>query len=197
MTERRMSPKGFLNKIVKAKSAEGFFAQYREYLLTGELFPLTTAIVAKVDNGELLPTPALEELGFVVMAHLQAAALASIEKQEQTSSKPRSSGKPVQAIIYNSAGEEVESESFYLGQDAQRWTDRHLISQSPDCVGKVIHTKVMIQGKPMEETITREDAYFRSFPRKKTPFMKRTPTSVSSLKGKMKVGQSRASFSHG
>lgn len=198
MAQRKMSAKGFLKKITHAKSAEGFLAQYREYLLTGELLSITTPIVTKIDSGELLPAPALDELATAVYSHILAVEKQAFEASlnKETSSE-KASEKPVLGIIFDSKGDEVESKSFNLGQDAMRWVDRHLVAQSPDCIGKVIHTKVLIKGLPMEETVTREDAYFRLYPRKKTPFMKRSPTSVSSLTGRMKVNQTRSSFSHG
>lgn len=195
---KKITPKTFLKKITHAKSAEGFLKQYREFMLTGELLSITTPIVAKIDSGELLPVPALDEIANAVYTHLLAVERqvfeASLNKESGTE---KASDKPVVGIIFDSKGEEVESKSFNLGQDAMRWTDRHLVAQSPDCVGKVIHTKVLIKGVPMEETVTREDAYSRLYPRKKTPFMKRSPTSVSSLTGRMRVSQSRSSFSHG
>jgi hypothetical protein len=201
MTQRRITPKGFLKKLTTCKMAEGFLSQHREYLLTGELFSLTSPIVARVDNGDLLPVPAIEELSQVVFAHVMAvdlaAAQASLDRSQNEGNTSRGTSKPVVAIIYDAQGNELESQGFDLGQRALGWVDRHLIEQSPDCIGKVIHTKVLIKGLPMEETVSREDAYFRTFPRKKTPFMKRTPQSVSSLKGKMKVSQTRSSFSHG
>lgn len=200
MTQRKMSPKGFLKKLATCKAAEGFLSQYREYLLTGELFSLTSPIVARVDSGNLLPTPAVEELTQVVFAHVKAVDMAAAEaslNRVPSESSPRGTSKPVVATIYDAQGNELESQGFDLGQRAMGWVDRHLTAQSPDCIGKVVHTKVLIKGLPMEEIVTREDAYYRLYPRQKGPFMKRLPTSVSSLKGRMKVSQSRSSFSHG
>lgn len=195
---KKITPKTFLKKINHAKSAEGFLLQYREYMLTGDLHSITTPILIKIDSGELLPAPAMDELASAVYAHIIAgeklAFEASLNKESDSESV---SNKPVLGAIFDRKGEEVESKSFNLGQDALRWVDRHLIAQSPDCVGKVTHHKVLIKGLPMEEIVTREDAYLRLFPKKKSPFMKRSPTSVSSLTGRMKVHQSRASFSHG
>lgn len=199
MTQRKMSPKGFLRKLTHCKAAEGFLQQYREYLLTGELFPFTSPIVARIDSGELLPSPAIAELTQVVFAHVMAVEVAEAEAslKEEPRETSRGTSKPVVATIYDAQGNELETKGFDLGQRALGWVDRHLVEQSPDCVGKVVHTKLLVKGLPLEETVTREDAYFRLYPRKKQPFMKRLPTSVSSLKGRMKVSQSRASFSHG
>lgn len=199
-TERKMTAKGFFKKLTKYKSAEGFLAQYREYLLTGEMYDITTPIVDRLDAGELLPTPAIDELTKVVFAHINAldlaAAYASIEKKSEAS--PKGSSKPVQAVILNAKGEETDSDGFNLGQDALRWVDRRLFEAEPGSIGHIIHVKVMIKGEPEVEEITREDSFARILGgRKAGPVMKRRPTTVSRLGGQMKVAQSRAHFSHG
>lgn len=201
MTERKMTAKGFFKKLTKYRSAEGFFKQYREYMLTGELYSITTPIVDLLDAGELLPTPAIDELTKVVFAHINAidlaAAYASMEKKENEAG-PKGSNKPVQAIILNAKGEETDSEGFTKGQDAIRWVDRRLFDAEPGSIGKVIHTTVMIKGAPMTEEITREDSFARILGgRSAGPVLKRRPTTVSRLGGQMKVCQSRAHFSHG
>jgi hypothetical protein len=202
MAERKMSAKGFLNKVLKYKSAEGFLKQYREYLLTGELYSITTPIVDRLDNGDLLPTPAMAELTNVVFAHIQAIetqkALDSIANKESEGGSTAGASKPVQAIIFDSNGNETDRKGCDKGQEGMRWVDRRLFEASPGSYGEVVHTSVMIKGEPMKETISREDSFARILGnRSPGPVLKRRPTSVSRLGGQMKVSQSRAHFSHG
>jgi len=202
MAERKMTPKGFLSKVLRDKSAEGFLKQYREYMLTGELYPVTTPILDRLDSGELLPTPAINELTKVVFEHIQALetqkALDSIANKESEGGSTAGASKPVQAIIFDAQGNETERKGCDKGQEGMRWVDRHLFDAAPGSYGQVIHTSVLIKGEPMCDEITREDAFARILgTRTVGPVLKRRPTSVSRLGGQMKVCQSRAHFSHG
>src|SRR5271166_4917515 len=149
MAERQMTPKGFLAKLSTkaANSAAGFILAHRQWLTTGELASVTSPILAKLDTKELLPTPALKELGQAVMNHIivqdQRRAEASMEGAQQSGTT-----KPWVATIYdskglictklNSDGEEEELvKGFDHPQEADRWVDRRLYDGASDWHGEV------------------------------------------------------------
>lgn len=155
MAERKMTAKGFLAKTNQkaAASASGFLAAYREYLLTGEVAYATADIVAKVDSKELMPTPALDEIKRVVLAHVLEIDRIKAEEAIERANNPQSnSNKPFEARILDAAAgssvctrikEDGTSEKlikkFDKPQDAERWVDRRLFDGAPSWYGVVTH----------------------------------------------------------
>lgn len=204
MTDRKMSPKGFLHKTTTkaAGSAAAFLATYREWLTTGELAPLTSPILLKMDNKEVMPTPALEEIKNVVFAHMLELdcrkSEASIEKA-QTEKEPKAhvgiiyTESGVIATRLNAQGEEEELiKQFDLPQDCQRWIFRRLIEAAPRSYATMDHTKTAQQ-----ETLSRDDAFADAFKIKKGPTYKPQSKTTSKLGFGVKVSDDRASFSRG
>lgn len=76
-----MTPKMFLARSTGKVSAAAFLAQYREYLLTGKLAELTMPILQKLDKGEVMPTPALNEIRSIVAAH-EAELIAEVNNKK-------------------------------------------------------------------------------------------------------------------
>src|SRR5277367_643076 len=149
MSDRKMTAKGFLAKTntKAANSAGAFLAQYREWLTTGELADMASPILRKMDDKELMPTPALKLIAHAVMAHIiavdQNKAEVAIEKAAEPS-KP----KPWMAQIQNAEGEvctklntDGEEEELVKGfehpQEADRWVDRRLFEGKPGWYGVV------------------------------------------------------------
>jgi len=143
---RVMSPKGFLHKANSAKSALGFMDQYRQYMLTGELASVLSPIVFKVEEGNLLPTPALAEIQNAVFHHIVALetskAMASMErsnapKKIKIEREPRIPKNWLATILtasgeiatrINSKGEEEElSKEFDDASSADRFCVRRAI----------------------------------------------------------------------
>jgi len=158
MSDRRMSPRGFLAKSNSkaAYAAKGFLDAHREYLTTGEVGYRTSEIIARVDEGSVMPTPALDEIRQAVLAHilevdrikgeeaLEAANDPKTPKAAKEGSKPKKAKKPFTACIRDGSGsvlidhkgDEVK-QSFDLPQRASEWCDRRLFEQSSDCFGEI------------------------------------------------------------
>lgn len=204
MTERKMTPKGFLHKTTTkaANSALAFLATYRDYLTTSEVAIVTSPIIAKVDAGELLPTPALEEIKNAVFQHMLVLDTlkheAAIEKQQE----PKKT-KPHVGMIYtehgviatriNAEGEEEELiKSFDLPQEAMRWIDRRLVEAAPRSYATLDHVKTVQQ-----ETITRDDAFARQFKVARGPVIKPQSKSTPRLGFGVKAHESKSTFSGG
>jgi len=206
-TERSMSPKGFLHKAngKAANSALAFLATHREWLTTGELAATTSPILAKIDSGDLLPTPGLNVIKEVVLAHHLANeirkgedAMARAEEQEAGGGK----SKPYLATVYDKDGEipqvYVEKEDpetgavtgewkdlqqgFDLPQRAQGWLDRKLYDGAPDWRGEIASTYMTgSDGLPMVEHVTRLDSMARIDHRVKGPVCHVRGVSTKSL----------------
>lgn len=202
MTERKMSPKGFLHKTTTkaAGSAMAFLATYRDYLLTGEVAVATSPIIARLDAGTVMPTPALEEVKAAVFAHMRKQdslkAEASIEKEQA----PKKT-KPHVGTIYDETGAiatrvnnegEVEDliKSFDLPQECQRWIDRRLVEAAPRSYATMDHVKTAQQ-----ETITRDEAHERIFKVKSGPVFKPQSKSTPRLGFGVKAHPSKSTFS--
>lgn len=192
MSERKMTLKGFIKKASAAKSAIGFISQYREYMLTGELAPLTEPILVKLDNHELLPTPALKDITDVVFAHMLAQESLKAQESLEKVSSPRSP-KAVTATLLSPKGNELDSKGFDLSQEAERWLDRRLVESAPGCSGKILHSKV----KELTVEVSREDAFSRVYKERKMASHKKTGVSMSKLGFGVKVKNDRFHFSHG
>lgn len=206
---RTMTPKGFLAKMntKAAQSAIGFLAQYRDYLTTGEVSEATSAIVAKVDAGELLPTPAMQEIGYAVMTHIIQSDAAKMDAKLNGESKGGRVSKPKNwvATVYDEKGViqtrinakgEVEDliKGYDLGQDADRWAMRRLYEGASDWYAEVVHSFIPNVGN----RIDRSDAIAYIEKKPKGPAIHQKGKSTKSLGfGPGKVGQTRVTFSHG
>jgi hypothetical protein len=216
MTEKKaraMSLKGFLHKSTgkAALAASGFIAAHREFLLTGELALFTAPILSKVDSRELLPTPALEEIKAVVLAHHLAEEIRTQEEKMARANEPSErKTKAYVATIYDAkTGEVVQvtndkgkvvdlTESFEDGTRAEGWTDRRLFDGAPHWFGVVTATKLFKQdGSNFTANIQRDDSIARILRKPKAPVMKAQKKSGGRLSFGVKCHESRASFSRG
>lgn len=216
MTEKKarvMSPKGWLHKTTTkaAHNAIAFIDQYREWLSTGELALFTSPILLKVDSKELLPTPALEELKAVVLAHHLAEEIRiATEKMAKADEPTERKTKNYVATVWNSKGEVVQApdsngkikdlkDSFETSTQAERWADNRLFDGATDWFCVVETTHVFKQnGDPFTATILRADAIARILKRPKQPVMKAQKSGKGGkLSWGVKVSESKASFSHG
>ena len=196
MTERKITVKGFVKKASAAKSATAFLSQYREYLTTGEVATITSPILDKIDNGDLVPTAGLNEITNAVFAHMMVMNIRKAEASIEAANEPAVT-KPVVARIVDSRGEELHIDSFHLGQDAERWVDNRLYAGTPGSHGEVIHTKIILKGKPATTIITREDSIARILKKPRGAATKRMSASSGRLGFGVKVRNSHASFSRG
>ncbi len=214
---RRMTPQGFLSKATKTNlSAAGFLAQYREYMLTGEIAYSLKEIVAKVDAGVLYPTPAVAEIATATMNHILAASIIkgkkSIERQlapkeEKEPKAPREPKKPANwiASVYdasgiictrtNAEGEEEEMvKGFEVSGDADKYTVRRLaLDCGPGCYAIVTHT----HSANVQTILQRDDALAIFYRKGRGPTMKVSSKTTSKLSFGATCHESRASFSRG
>lgn len=209
---RVMSIKGFLHKSTTkaANSASGFISQYREFLTTGSLAEVTTPILVKLDAGELMPTPALQEIRNVALQHMLQLdvqkAVAEITSTEEI--KEPGTSKNYLAHIYDANGntcvrvnakgeEEYLIKGFDDGERAKEWVDRRLFEGASDWYGEFTHQKITLKGNPWTVRIERSDAIARILKAKKKPVIRQPKTTTSKLSFGVKAVQSRASFSRG
>jgi hypothetical protein len=204
MSDRKMTPKGFLHKTTTkaANSAAAFLATYREWLETGELAQLTSPILRKLDDGALLPTPALNEVKAAVLAHIfesdRQKTEAAIE-QAQEPKKPKAWTVEVLdaeghiCTRVNSEGE-VEDlvKDFDLAQDADRWADRRLFEGASDWHAKVSHATLNVV-----TYIQRSDSLARILKQPKGPAIHQKAVTTKTLGFGVRAKQDRASFSRG
>lgn len=201
--ERKMSPKGFLAKTQTkaANSAIAFLAQYREYLVTGEVKDKTSPIIAKVDAGELLPTPALKEIQYAVMTHIIEADSAKADKVVEGGGKT-GTRKPWRTTIYDAAGvvqtklnskgeEEDLIQGFELSQRANEWGDRRLFEGTHGWYAIVEHTVI----PNISSRIERGDAMARILKQPKGPAIHQKGKSTKTLGFGVKAKQTRVTFS--
>ncbi len=199
MAERKMGPKGLLQKANSAKvSAIAFFEAYREYLLTSEVSYVTAPILQKVDAGEVMPTPALTELKQAVMGHIMLVDLLKAKESIENASKPSQSKKPFSAVIRDGSGNILLDEkgkevkqNFDLPQRASEWCDRRLFEQSSDCFGEVFHRGVHY------EFVNRDDSLARILKPARMAIHKTNKPGQSKLGFGVKAKQSKSTFSHG
>jgi hypothetical protein len=202
--DKPMTEKAWLRKASGKVSAVAFIAASREFLQTGELAPLTSPILIQVDTGSLMPTPALESLSQVVLAHFIASEARKAEdKIAASQEREESSVKNWMVTIFdsrgviqtrvNDKGETVDlCESFDLCQRASEWGDRRLFDGGSDWTAVVEHVTLAVR------TITeRGDAIARIMKAKRGPVSKKVGSRDSRLSFGVKAVQSRASFSHG
>ena len=198
---RNMTEKGFLNKAKGKVSATAFLAQHREWLTTGTLAQFTTPILAKLDSGDILATPALGEVKVAVMNHLIASQILAAQKSMQASEN-RATSKPYTATIYDGMGNvctrttdegEVKEliSNFEDFMSAERWSDRRLFDGAPDWNGVVVHN-------PSQRTspVNRDESFGRILKRSKGAVCKKTASS-GKLSWGMKVKGDHFNFSRG
>ena len=217
-----MSAKGFLNKATRPHlSAAGFLAKHREYMTTGELAPVLSPIIVKLDQAKAealaaqMDTESLakEGLGEIARAVMQHIIVSDCAKATVQANKPVKEVKKVvrevrrknwTAAVYNAAGEvqtrinakgEVENlvKGFDLSGDADRWLDRRLaLDVASDCYGQLKHSHSRIEVK-----ISREDAMARLYKQGAGMVMKHQSKTTSSLSFGVRVKNDKANFSHG
>ena len=210
MSERKMSAKGFLHKTTTkaAISAGAFIAQYREYLITGELAPVATSILLKLDSGLILPTPALKEIAVATMNHIIMSEKVKAEKVIQAAETVVEVKTVVQkknwlAQILDARGNvctrvnpqgEVEElvKDFDQAQDADRWCDRRLFDGAPGWYAEITHLTAKVV-----TIITRDDAIPRVLKQPKGPVIHQKGVSTKSLGFGVKCKETRVSFSRG
>jgi hypothetical protein len=208
---RKMTPQGFLHKTTTkaANAAAGFLETHRTWLTTGELAEMTSPILRKLDDKEILPTPALEAIKNVVYGYMIAS---EIRKGEERIAKIEAGGDRVPknwlATIYNKDGnicvrvkdgKEIPlQQEFDQPQEADRWCDRRLVEGETDWYGVVAHTtKTTKDGDPLATTVLRNDAMARTHASRGGPVMKNQAKSAGKLSWGVKSRPSKASFSHG
>jgi hypothetical protein len=148
---RVMTAKGYLAKATgkAAVAAEAFLLQYREWLTTGELAEVTSPILRKLDDKQILPTPALKMLNAAVLGHMIAKDTRKVEKDIEDANKPGSQ-KPWHCGIYNAEGilqtrintkgeEEDLAKAFDHNSNATGWVDRRLFDGASDWYGEILH----------------------------------------------------------
>ena len=200
-SSKPISVKSFLFKsgTKAAASAIGFLQQYRDFLTTSEVAPITSPILAQVDAKELMPTAALDLIRSAVLSHhLLVEAKKAEDKliqQAKEESEPKAS-KNYTASIYTGKGEEVLSKSFTFPQDACRWVDLRLFDASSDCYGVLQSNHILIKGELQSEVILRGDSIARLLAAKKTPFSKRMGSN-GKLSWGVKSKPSHSVFSRG
>lgn len=211
MSERKMSPKGFLHKASQkaANSAAAFLAQHRAWLETGELSLFTSPILRKLDDKELLPTPALSQIKEVVLAHHLAEEVRKAEESMARADQPKVRKNYV-VTVYDAkgeiqtrknanTGEDIElRETFDLSTQAEGWADRRLFDGASDWFAVIESTKMFREdGSPLATTILRDDAIARILRVKKGPVMKSKPQSTSKLSFGVKAKGDHFQFSRG
>lgn len=200
---RVMTSKGFLYRASgkAANSAEAFLKQHRDWLVTGELAQMTSPILAKLDNKEILPTPCLENIKSVVYGHMLASDARKADQaiEKATSSK---SSKTYIATIYDANGlvvnrttkdgeQEDLIKGFDFSQRAKDWIDLRLVEAAPNCYGVMEHVT-----SDYAEVVCRGDAIARALRAKKTPFM-HVNKSNGRLTNVMRVKGGISHFSNG
>jgi hypothetical protein len=197
---KTMTLKGFLAKTrtKAAISAGGFLAQYREFLTTGEIAQFTSPILAKLDNKELLPTPALNEITSVVFAHMMAQESVRAEESLKVKASAPKVDAAYLASIKDGKGNILLEKGFKLPQDAERWIDLRLIENGADVLAEMVSSKVKDRdGNSFRVTITREEAFGRLYRERKMASHKKTGVSMSKLGFGVKAKNDRFHFSHG
>jgi hypothetical protein len=208
---RAMTDKIFLYRSQgkAAVSAKSFLEAHRQFLLTGTLRPLTEPLLVKLDKGEALPTPTLNEVRNAVYTHMVNETITEgIKKITKSESGEHHTNKNYIATIFDSQGNvctRVKPDGFIEdlvkgfddGEHAKGWVDRRLFDGCLDWYGTVVHQKITIKGEPMMELVQRADSIARLLRKKKTPAIHEKSKSTPSLGFGVRAKQDRASFSRG
>ncbi|NBT47955.1 MAG: hypothetical protein EBT07_09085 [Actinobacteria bacterium] len=184
--------KKFLRQSAGKVSAAAFLQAQKEFL-SG--IPEAVSILARLEKGELYPTPALK---LVQEAVLQDLLRVPEKKQEAKATRQREKvQKPINACIYDAKGGVLEEMGFYMSGEASRWVDRKLDAGPPGCRG-VIDSKITNKdGSTNHITVEvdRDEAIGRMAGKRSGPVMKeRTFTSDFKL---MATRPTKVNFSHG
>lgn len=205
---RAMTERGFLHKASGKVSAIAFLTTHREWLLSGELAPLTSPILVKLDRKEILPTPALESIKGLLLSHMMAKQ-ASKAEDAILNPKEAPAPKPWMATIYNGKGEvqtrikedgeeETLQKGFEHASEADRWSDRRLFDGASDWFSVVSHTTILNgEGEPLSTIIMRDDAIGRMLKAPKGAVCKPQSKTTGKLSFGVKVTNDRAVFSKG
>lgn len=208
---RQMTPKWFLSLANRSgtKSAANFLASHRNWLENSVLAAEVAPILAQIDSKELYPTPGLEAILHVALAHIMSKDLTKANKQLNSSVELKTT-KPYVAVIMTLEGEvasvlDDKKESKYLRasfdhlQEADRWCQRRLNEGAVGWYGEITWTKVIAKsGIPMVTRVERNDAIRLLSPRSKTPFMHYNKVGGGGrLSNRMSVGQTHVRFSRG
>ena len=203
MANRNMSLKGFIHKANGKISAESFLSKHREWLSNNnEVRELTTPILSKVEKGELLPTPALEEIRRVVYDCMMVRENENILKQVDKNRRKyfaKKEGK-FAAVILDAQEKVVLEEkpegwfelakSFDMPQAALRWVDRKLVDNA-GCFG------VIQSNGNVYEVVEREESLSRLLRQPKKAVCRRMSAGMSRLSFGVKAHQSMTKFSTG
>lgn len=198
---RMMSAKGLLHKATTSKSAIGFLSAHRQYMTTGLLAPLLSPIIAKVDEGKLLPTPAVQAISQAVMEHIILSDKLKAEDAIENAGKPGTQKSYLGTILdpegnictkINSKGEEEDLvKGFDMPQDAARWLERRLFEGEPTWYGVLEHAH-----SKCVETITRDVAIEHVLKKAKGPAVHSRGVSTKTLGFGTKVKESRNIYSN-
>lgn len=202
-TSKELSPRGFLNKTntKAAASAAAFISQYRDWLVSGEIAPLTSPILAKLDAGDILPTPCLKEIQNAVLGHIIAVDLHKAEKSMETPLPGTQKNflcmiLDENNVICTRTKENGEEENLVKGFDSEmdggRWLDRRLYEGKPTWHGQLEDTR-----SSYAKIVLRDDSIARLLKHKKGPAVYRKGVSTKTLGWQPKCKQDRATFSKG
>lgn len=219
---RVMSAKGFLHKANGNVAPAAFLAAHRAWLETGELAQVTSPILADLDAGKILPTPAKLAIQQAVLNHsllvdlrkaeasiVSQSAIKAVDGKKKVVREPKShsvgifdeAGNLQTRQVENAETGEMETKDlaaeFDKIQDAQGWVDRRL-TENPNCHGIITSHKLQrADGSVWVERIERDNSLGRIFARKGSPIMKSSPKSTSRLGFGVKVKNDRSVFSAG
>lgn len=205
MTTKSISPKMLLHRANTSKSAMGFIQQYREYMVSGELADLLSPIVARVDAGSLMPTPAKDEIARATLEHIVACDLVKLEesrdklmKGETHSSTKRWQASVVDAndVIQTYINEDGEVKDLIKSGDdvstLDRWLDRKLFEGSSEWHGIIEHSVMQVR-----TIVERSDAIARILRQPKSAVSRQQSKSAGRLSFGMTCKQDHSHFSHG
>lgn len=102
--------------------------------------------------------------------------------------------KPYEALVMCGEGKTLHHKGYLRPQEARRKVER-MMTADPSANGKVIFTKVLVGGKPMEEVVSRNSAFSAVFPKGVGAVMERKK--AGNTANVMRARNSHASFSRG
>lgn len=193
-------------------SAQAYLEAHAEFLASNELAPITSPIIEKVKNRDIMPTPALAQIQQVVFDYMMQVDKAKADYSLANPSKGgRSAGQKSQtSVIYSKDGEiltRVDEETgevkdlianHDLFQDAQGWCDRRLDECEPDSYAVITSNKLITPKGVFTTHIKRNESIARLARRMgHNTVMKSSPKSTSRLSFGVKCNPSKSTFSGG